>query len=100
MKPTTRAFKRNVRVALHDPRLQKALGNVSHGFIEKRRKALDRLAEYEALRESARTIKDHTLDHLDQYLLRFEKQVVERANAPPLINNQQALSVSFLSPHK
>ena len=77
MKPTTAAFKQNVHVALHDPRLQKALGNVAHGFIEKRRKALDKLAEYHALRESARAIKDHTLAHLDDYLLRFEARVTE-----------------------
>ncbi len=78
MKPTTHAFKQNVHVALHDPRLQKALGNVSHGFIEKRRKALGKLAEseFEALRSAARAIKDHTLSHLDEYLLRFEEQVV------------------------
>jgi L-lactate dehydrogenase complex protein LldF len=76
MKPTSHAFKQNVRVALHDERLQKALGNIAIGFIEKRRKAVDAVPEFEALRRAGRAIKEHTLAQLDHYLERFEAQVI------------------------
>jgi len=75
VKSTAHAFKRNVHVALHDERLQRALHKAGGGFIEKRRAALDALPEFEELRRSARAIKDHTLAHLDEYLERFEAEV-------------------------
>ncbi len=62
---TSPDFKANAARALNDAQLQKALGNVKQGFIEKRRKATASLPEFEALRDSARDIKNHTLDHLD-----------------------------------
>ncbi len=70
-------FKENARGALADAQLQKALGNVRAGFIDKRRKAIDALPEFDALRDSAREIKDHTLAHLDLYLEAYEKNVEE-----------------------
>ncbi|MGA7800431.1 MAG: LutB/LldF family L-lactate oxidation iron-sulfur protein, partial [Gammaproteobacteria bacterium] len=76
MKSTAHAFRRNVHVALHDERLQRALGRVGGGFIEKRRAAVDALPEFESLRAAARAVKDHTLAHLDEYLERFEARVV------------------------
>ena len=71
------AFKENARHALHDPQLQRALGHVQSGFVERRADAVARLPEFEALRESARAIKDHTLAHLDLYLEAFEEKVRE-----------------------
>ena len=38
------------------------------GFIDKRRRCRARLPEFEALRDTARDIKNHTLAHLDLYL--------------------------------
>ncbi|KFB10988.1 LutB/LldF family L-lactate oxidation iron-sulfur protein [Nitratireductor basaltis] len=70
-------FKENARGALADAQLQKALGNVRAGFIDKRLKAIDALPEFDALRDSAREIKDHTLAHLDLYLEAYEKKVEE-----------------------
>ncbi|MET0314281.1 MAG: LutB/LldF family L-lactate oxidation iron-sulfur protein, partial [Hansschlegelia sp.] len=75
--PTSPAFKQNAHRALHDPALQRALGNVETGFIAKRRKAAEKLPEFEALRDSARDIKNHTLAHLDLYLEAYEKRVTE-----------------------
>ncbi|MBB3974711.1 LutB/LldF family L-lactate oxidation iron-sulfur protein [Hansschlegelia beijingensis] len=72
---TSPAFKENAHQALHDPALQRALGNVESGFIAKRRKAADKLPEFEALRDSARDIKNHTLAHLDLYLEAYEAKV-------------------------
>ena len=47
------------------------------GFIDKRRAAVDALPEYPQLRRIAREIKEHTLQHLDYYLERFEARVRE-----------------------
>ena len=73
---TSPAFKANAHAALGDAQLQKALGNVRSGFIDKRAKAAARLPEFEALRDSARDIKDHALAHLDLYLEAYEAKVV------------------------
>lgn len=74
---TSPAFKANSRRALADGQLQKALGNVREGFINKRAKAVAALPEFEALREAARDLKDHTLAHLDLYLEAYESKVIE-----------------------
>ena len=71
-----RPSRRTPGAALADAQLQKALGNVRGGFIDKRRKAVDALPEFEALRDSARDIKDHTLAHLDLYLEAYEAKVI------------------------
>jgi L-lactate dehydrogenase complex protein LldF len=75
--PTAADFKSNAHQALEDAQLQKALGNVRSGFIDKRRSAAERLPEFEALRDSARDIKDHTLAHLDLYLEAYEAKLAE-----------------------
>ena len=75
MESTTRAFKDNARAAVADPQLKRALVHVKEGFIGKRAKAAARLPEFEELRDAARDIKNHTLDHLDLYLERYEAKV-------------------------
>ncbi len=76
MESTAHAFKANARAAVQDPQLQRALSHIKEGFIGKRAKAVARLPEFEALREAAREVKDHTLEHLDLYLERYEERVV------------------------
>jgi L-lactate dehydrogenase complex protein LldF len=77
MKFSAPAFKDNVAAALADSQLQKAMGNVEKGFIGKRAAAAAALPEFDALRDSARDIKNHVLAHLDLYLEAYEKKVVE-----------------------
>jgi len=77
MQITSPAFKDNSRRALADAQLQKALGNVRSGFIDKRLKAIGDLPEFEELRESGRSIKNHVLANLDLYLEAYEKKVIE-----------------------
>ncbi|HEV2606255.1 MAG TPA: LutB/LldF family L-lactate oxidation iron-sulfur protein [Microvirga sp.] len=72
---TSPQFKDNAARALADGQLQRALGNVRRGFIDKRQAAADKLPEFEALRDSARDIKNHTLQHLDLYLEAYERKV-------------------------
>jgi L-lactate dehydrogenase complex protein LldF len=69
------AFKENARRALGDPQLQKAMGYVRAGFIDKRMQAIEALPEFDALRDNARDIKNHTLAHLDLYLEAYEEKV-------------------------
>ena len=68
MQSTAHDFKHNVDGALADPDLQDSLSKLKVGFSERRRLAAERLPEFEALRDRARDIKDHTLAHLDFYL--------------------------------
>ena len=78
MESTTHAFKGNVRRALADDKLQDALARLSHeGFPVNRQAAMDRLPEFDALRDTARDIREHVLDNLDFYLEQFEARVVE-----------------------
>ena len=74
--PDSSHFKENAHAALQDAPLQKALQHVRGNFIDKRANAAARLPEFEALRDSARDIKDHTLAHLDLYLEAYEAKVV------------------------
>ncbi len=75
MDSSPRAFKANARAAVQDPQLKRALAHVKVGFIGKRSKAVARLPEFDALRDAAREIKVHTLEHLDLYLERYEERV-------------------------
>ncbi|MEX2201247.1 MAG: LutB/LldF family L-lactate oxidation iron-sulfur protein [Dongiaceae bacterium] len=74
---TSANFSANARAALADKQLQVALGHVRHNFIERRAKAIAELPEFDALRDAARDIRDHVLNHLDLYLERFEAKVIE-----------------------
>ncbi|MFI4947567.1 MAG: LutB/LldF family L-lactate oxidation iron-sulfur protein [Alphaproteobacteria bacterium] len=76
MEPTSHLFPANVRAGLADPVLQRALGLARTGFPLRRQQAIERLPEFEDLREEGRRIKDHTLAHLDFYLELYEKNVV------------------------
>jgi L-lactate dehydrogenase complex protein LldF len=65
MLATSRNFEANAGKGLADDNLQRALALMRKGFPERRRGAVDRLPEFGALREVAKSIKDHTLEHLD-----------------------------------
>jgi L-lactate dehydrogenase complex protein LldF len=77
MNLTADTFKQNASLALHDAQLQRALTHVRSNFIDKRAKAAAALPEFDALRDEARAIKDHALDHLDLYLQAYEARVTE-----------------------
>ncbi|MAF96151.1 MAG: iron-sulfur cluster-binding protein [Rhodospirillaceae bacterium] len=77
MESTTTAFRENAAKALGDAKLRDALSKLADGFPARRREAMARLPEFEALRDAARDIKDHVLANLDFYLEAFEARVVE-----------------------
>src|SRR5215468_7848489 len=72
---TSPHFKDNAKAALADVSLQNALKFVEVNFAARRREVADRLPEFEALRDSARDIKDHTLAYLDLYLEAYEERL-------------------------
>ncbi len=75
MQVTSPQFHQNARRAMADAGLQKALAISRPHFLERRANAVANLPEFEALRDTARDIKNHTLAHLDFYLDAFEQRV-------------------------
>ena len=78
MQPRSHSFPDNAVRALGDSRLQAAMQRAKSGFVGKRAAAVRALPEYEALRDRAVVIKDHTLEHLDHYLERYADAVQRR----------------------
>src|SRR6516225_3664106 len=76
MRATSHTFEANARTGLANPILQRALALMQSGFPERRRFAVERLPEFEALRDVGKSIKDHTLEYLDFYLELFEANVL------------------------
>ncbi|NQU58890.1 MAG: lactate utilization protein, partial [Rhodospirillales bacterium] len=77
MQSTSHNFIQNARRGIADEKLQAALSRLSHGFPLKRLEAKARLPEFEALRDDAQAIKEHTLANLDTYLEAYEARVIE-----------------------
>jgi L-lactate dehydrogenase complex protein LldF len=73
--PTSHTFKQNARDAMADQNLQAALRSGGSAFADKRSAAVDAVPEFEALRDAARDLKNHTLANLDLYLAHYEEQV-------------------------
>jgi L-lactate dehydrogenase complex protein LldF len=73
---TSASFPQNVQRALADSDLQTALRSARGHLVQKRARARESLPEFDALRDAARDIKNHTLAHLDLYLEAYEAQVV------------------------
>ena len=83
---TSSQFKENAHDALTDARLQGAM-SFSRNFVGRRAAAAARLPEFEALRDSAKAIKDHTLAHLDLYLEAYEQKVRARDRKSTRLNS-------------
>ncbi len=65
-------FVRRAEAALNDARLQAALAQATGRFLTGRERAWSELEDIQALRDRGRAIRDHVLDHLDDYLARLE----------------------------
>ena len=75
MHATSSAFKENARRALGDAELQAALANAESRFVDHRAEMVATIPEFDAIRDEAVAIKNHTLAHLDLYLEAFEDKV-------------------------
>ena len=71
MQLTAETFDQNARAALRDPVLHGALRNLADNFVVRRKNAMASVDDWQGLREKARSIKEETLLHLDEYLLKF-----------------------------
>jgi L-lactate dehydrogenase complex protein LldF len=69
------AFPAAAAAAVADPQLRRNLAHATHAIRVKRAAAVAELPDWEQLRAAAKAIKDHTLAHLDTYLLRLEENV-------------------------
>ena len=69
------SFPAAARTAVADSQLRANLAHATHTIRAKRAGAVAELTDWEQLRQAAKAIKDHTLAHLDTYLLRLEENV-------------------------
>jgi len=77
VQPGAAAFPDNARRAIADPVLRAALDKLQTEYRSDRDAMRARLPEFDALRDQARAIKDHALDHLAELLETFEARVTE-----------------------
>ena len=76
MQINSQYFKERSTRELANVGLQKALARTRPRFPAARLAAVERLPEFEQLRETGREIKDHTLANLDFYLETWERNVI------------------------
>ncbi|MFH8218071.1 lactate utilization protein B [Streptomyces sp. NPDC018057] len=69
------AFPVAAHEAVRDRTLRANLRHATHTIRDKRARAVAELPDWAALREAGRQIKDHTLRHLDRYLVQLEETV-------------------------
>ncbi|MEV6578900.1 lactate utilization protein B [Streptomyces sp. NPDC051582] len=69
------AFPDAAREAVGDPVLRANLRHATHTIRDKRARAVAELADWEQLRAAGKAVKDHTLRHLDRYLVQLEEAV-------------------------
>ena len=74
---TSLSFSANAARAQADADLQSALDKLQRDTRTGRPAIIARLPEFEALRDRAVAIKDHTLENLDHYLEKFEANVID-----------------------
>lgn len=71
------SFPQSAKEAVHNKTLRGNLRHATHTIRDKRAKAVAELADWAELREAGKQIKDHTLRHLDRYLVQLETRVTE-----------------------
>ncbi|MFH8570353.1 LutB/LldF family L-lactate oxidation iron-sulfur protein [Streptomyces sp. NPDC017993] len=69
------AFPQAAHDAVRDRTLRANLRHATHTIRDKRAQAVSELADWAELREAGKQIKDHTLRHLDHYLVQLEESV-------------------------
>lgn len=69
------AFPAAAREAVHDVTLRANLRHATHTIRDKRARAVAELEDWDRLRAAGKAVKDHTLRHLDRYLVELEEAV-------------------------
>jgi L-lactate dehydrogenase complex protein LldF len=83
-------FERNAPAALANPQLRRNMGKATQTIRAKRAAVVGELADWEALREAGRAIKERTLRHLDRYLLQLEESVQRAGGRVHWANDAEA----------
>lgn len=92
MKCDSQNFSANAAQALHDTQLQTALGRAKSGFIDKRRKAIALVDDFEFLKQRAQAAKQRALNQMPALLQQFESRLqavggqVHHARTPDQLN--------------
>ncbi|MEV7927820.1 lactate utilization protein B [Kitasatospora sp. NPDC088779] len=68
-------FPQAAAAAVRDERLRANLRHATHTIRDKRARAVAELDDWAELRAAGKAIKDHTLRHLDRYLVQLEEAV-------------------------
>ena len=69
------AFPIAARTTTRNTTLRENLTRATHTIRDKRAKAVAELDDWEQLRQAGKAVKDHTLAHLDTYLLQLEEKI-------------------------
>lgn len=69
------AFPEAAHEAVNNPTLRGNLRHATHTIRAKRAKAVAEVSDWAELREAGKRIKEHTLRHLDRYLVQLEEAV-------------------------
>ena len=69
-------FEESAQSYLSNTQLRRNIGHATHTIRKKRATVVGEMPDWEELREAGRTIKSHTLRHLDHYLLKLEEAVI------------------------
>ena len=80
---TSPAFKENAKGALADPQLQSALHGVETGVVDRRRATVEKLPEFQALRDSARDVEFTGRDEETGFGLLDVQAAVKGTARPP-----------------
>lgn len=90
-------FIQNASWALNDDVLQDSLTVLNDGFPVRRAAAIERLPEFDVLRDEARAIKRHVMSNLDTYLQQFERKVLDSGGQVHWASTPQQAREAILS---
>lgn len=80
MKQTSSSFLENAHTALQDPDKVQRRDLLALFTPIIRNAAMDSFGHFDELRQQVKQVKQHTLDHLDHYLEKFEREALRNGN--------------------
>ncbi|MBI4339576.1 MAG: iron-sulfur cluster-binding protein [Chloroflexi bacterium] len=98
MQPHTQQFPKLAAQALANPQVQAALAGLKTGFDQARQHAIGEITpeDWEHLRDRAREIKRHTLEHLDSYLALLAENVRRNGGSVHFAKDAQEATATVL----
>jgi hypothetical protein len=81
---TAPAFPMAAGTVMGDSQLRKNVRHATEVIQKKRGLVVGEMPDWQALRESGRRIREHTMQHLDHYLEQFERNCIAARRRSPL----------------